>query len=102
MEASGFAGGDSLTLSISVGTAGGHVAVLQESSGKFSMLGRPCYFSEKMSALGTVGDVLFVDPSQWSLGLRKEVSLDRSQHVGWATHETCYRALLRADIPAVR
>jgi len=31
------------------------------------------------------------------VGLRKEVSIERSMHVGWSTDETGYRAILRAD-----
>ncbi len=40
---------------------------------------------------------MFVDFSQYSLGLRKVMSIDKSQHVGWQTDETGYRGILRAD-----
>ena len=54
-------------------------------------------FTEKVPVLGTVGDIMLCDFSQYSIGLRAEVSLDRSQHVGFTRDTTYYRATLRAD-----
>lgn len=87
-----------LTMSLAVGTGGTPIqpAVLQ-SNGKFSLLGRPMLFTEKCPALGSLGQLLLVDRSQYAIGLRREVSLDKSIHVGWATDEASYRAILRVD-----
>lgn len=87
-----------LTMSLSVGTGGSMVqpAVLQE-GGKFSLLGKEVIFSEKIPALGSLGQLLLVDLSQYVIGMRKEVSLDKSIHVGWSQDTSAYRAIVRAD-----
>lgn len=87
-----------LTMNLAVGTGGAPIqpAVLQQ-NGQFSLLGKPVLFTEKVPAAGTKGDFLLVDLSQYAIGLRKEVSLDKSIHVGWTTDQSSYRAILRAD-----
>lgn len=87
-----------LTMSLSVGTGGAPIqpAVLQE-GGKFSLLGKEVIFSEKVPALGSLGQLMLVDLSQYAVGLRKEVSLDKSIHVGWTQDTASYRAIIRAD-----
>jgi HK97 family phage major capsid protein len=91
-----------LTMSLSVGTGGsaapflGQPAVTQ-SNGKFYLLGKEVLFTEKVPVLGTLGDLLLCDLSMYTIGLRKEVSLDKSIHVGWSTDTAAYRAILRAD-----
>jgi len=86
-----------LRLSIAVGTGGSVVPALTESNGEFRMLTRPCIFTEKLPALGTVGDIILADLSQYSIGLRKEISLEKSIHVGWQNDTSGYRSILRAD-----
>ncbi len=86
-----------LTLAIDVGTAGSHIPVMSESDGKFRMLTRPCFFTEKTPTLGSVGDIMLVDPTQYIVGLRKEMSLDSSMHVGWQNDQTAFRCIVRAD-----
>jgi len=87
-----------LTMSLSVGTGGAPIqpAVLQQ-GGKFSLLGKEVLFTEKCPALGSAGQLLLVDLSQYCVGLRSEVCLDKSIHVGWTTDQASYRAILRAD-----
>ncbi len=87
-----------LTMSLSVGTGGSFLqpGVLQQ-NGKFSLLGKELLFTEKCPALGSLGQLMLVDLSQYCIGLRKEVSLDKSIHPGWTTDEASYRAILRAD-----
>ena len=75
----------------------GNQPALVQSNGQFSLLGKPMLFTEKVPALGTLGDLLLCDLSQYTIGLRKEVSLDKSIHVGWSTDTASYRAILRAD-----
>jgi len=86
-----------LTLSISMGTAGSFVPVMSESNGVFTILSRPVVFTEKVPALGAKGDISLVDWSQYAVGLRKEVSLDKSNAPGWTEDETDYRTILRVD-----
>jgi len=77
-----------LGLTVRVQNAGGtdyvggsHLPVLSQTGGQFAMLTRPVFFTEKLPALGSVGDILLVDPSQYILGLRRQVSIEKSQHV---------------------
>lgn len=87
-----------LTMCLQVGVGGSMLqpAVLQ-SSGKFSLLGKEVIFSEKLPALGSKGQLMLVDLSQYAIGLRKEISLDKSIHVGWTTDTSSYRAIVRVD-----
>jgi len=86
-----------LQLTVPIGTSGSHIPVMNESNGEFRMLSRPVVFTEKVPTLGTAGDVTLVDPSQYVLGMRKEMILDRSGHIFFTSDETAYRLLLRAD-----
>ncbi len=65
--------------------------------GGYTMLGRPVVLTEKLSAVGTKGDILFVDLSQYSVGLRRGLALERSIHAGWSTDSVGYRAITRVD-----
>jgi len=86
-----------LTMSIAIGTGGSVVPAMKEANGQFSLLGKPVLFTEKVPALGSLGDLLLCDLSCYTIGLRKEVSLDKSIHVGWSTDQSSYRAIVRAD-----
>jgi len=86
-----------LGLSISVGTGGSHFPVLSETDGTFRMLSRPVIFTEKCPPLGDAGDVMLVDWSQYIVGLRLDVSVDRSRHAGFTKDQTFYRGIVRAD-----
>ena len=71
--------------------------VFHETNGQFTLFGRPVIFTEKLPALGTVGDLLLADFSQYSIGLRREMSVERSGHVGFADDSSYFRTILRAD-----
>ena len=76
---------------------GSAVPVVKETDGKFTLLGRPIFFTEKLPALGSLGDVVLADFSQYAVGLRKEISLERSIYPGWQTDESAYRVIIRVD-----
>ena len=86
-----------LSLSIPIGLAGDHVKVMSETDGKFSMFSRPVLFSEKMASLGDKGDIALIDPTQYSVGLRSELSIEKSGHIYFLSDQTAYRALIRLD-----
>ena len=86
-----------LALSVSVGDGGSHIPVLSDATGDFTMLTRPVIFTEKLQTLGTTGDILLCDFSQYQIGIAADVALDRSMHVGLTTDETGYRTIVRAD-----
>ena len=86
-----------LGLSVDVGTGGSFIPAMIESGGQFTMLTRPVLFTEKLPTLGTVGDIILADFSQYTVGLRRGFVIDRSSHVGFRTDETGWRLILRAD-----
>ena len=86
-----------LELSIPIGTAGAHIAAMMEKDGGFSILTRPVIFTEKLATLGTVGDILLANFSQYAVGMRRGVVIESSMHVGFQTDETGWRGILRAD-----
>ncbi len=72
-------------------------ALRDDGSGGFTILGIPVVFTEKMKTLGDQGDVMLVDFSQYIVGLRREMTFDKSGHYGFNKDETYFRAILRAD-----
>ena len=84
-----------ITTMLYPGTAYPLFQQLQGPDGKFTILTRPVIFTGKVPALGTQGDVMLVDLSQYAIGMRKEVSVDRSGHVGFLQDQTGYRAVVR-------
>ena len=86
-----------LQLSLTVGTGGSQVPVLRETDGKFYLLTREVVFTEKVPTLGTEGDIGLFDFSQYQVGLRGDMSLEQSGHVGFTRDTTYFRGLLRAD-----
>ena len=85
-----------LQLGISVGTGGDHYQVMNEKDGKFSIFGLPVIFTEKLPTLGTTGDLLLVSCDQYLIGMRKQISIDRSIHAGWSTDQVAFRTIVRA------
>ena len=76
---------------------GGSSVVTQGDNGEFKILTRPVLFTEKVPVLGDEGDLLLADFSQYIVGMRKELSIDASIHVGWSTGEVGFRAIVRVD-----
>ena len=62
-----------------------------------TLLGRPLYYSEHAAALGSDGDLNFIDFSQLIVGERGGTSLDSSIHVEFLTDQTCLRWITRWD-----
>lgn len=86
-----------LTLSLPVGTGGSHYPALKESGGAFSLLTRPVIFTEKAQPLGTKGDLMLVDLSNYIIGMRQEIEIVSSIHVAFTTDQIYTRGILRAD-----
>jgi HK97 family phage major capsid protein len=72
-------------------------ALRDGANGGFELLGLPVFFTEKVPAFSSQGDVLLADFSQYVVGLRKEMTFDKSQHLYFDSDETAFRAILRAD-----
>ncbi|MDD4195853.1 MAG: phage major capsid protein [Syntrophorhabdaceae bacterium] len=86
-----------LQVTIGIGTGGSFVPVMTESNGEFKILGRPVVFTSHMPTLGDADDIMFVDPSQYAIGIRREMRLEKSNIPGWTNDLMSYRALLRFD-----
>ena len=92
-----------LSLSHVVGAGGSLAPAVLERDGRMTLLTRPLIISEKLPAVGTEGDLMLVDLSGYCVGLRAEMALDTSAHVGFQRAKTAFRLILRLDArPALR
>lgn len=82
---------------MAVGTGGNAIPVLSEASGEWKILTRPVIFTEKTEAVGTVGDIILADLSQYVVGLKSGLRFDQSIHVHFATDELLARLIERHD-----
>lgn len=87
-----------LTMAVSVGTGGGPV-MLTNAAGPapVTILGRPMIVTEKAKALGTQGDISFVDLSYYLVGDRQAMSAASSTDFKFSTDQTAYRLIQRVD-----
>ena len=86
-----------LTLCAPAGLGGQPLPVLRESNGAWNLLTRPMLFSEKLPAIGDQGDLLLVDLSQYAIALRRELTIERSQHIRFMSDESVWRGIVRCD-----
>jgi HK97 family phage major capsid protein len=86
-----------MELTVAIGTAGSHVKVMNEKDGKFTIFGRPVYFTPHMKTIGDKGDSGFIDFGAYALGMRKEMSIDKSIAPGWTKDLVSYRIIIRFD-----
>ena len=81
-----------------VGTGGSAVFISNMAGGPpNSLMGRPVIFTEKCAALGTAGDIAFVDPAYYLVGDRQQVEAMVSEHVYFLTDESALRFIERVD-----
>ena len=91
------------TMALSVGTGGGPVWIggYGNSGGMdappMTILGRPVIFTEKVSKLGTTGDINFVDLSYYLIGDRQSVAVASSDQFAFQNDQTAYRIIERVD-----
>lgn len=62
-----------------------------------SLLGRPLIITEKVPALGTLGDLSFVDFSEYLIGDRQMMQIESSADYLFGTDKTAFRVLQRVD-----
>ncbi len=87
------------TMALSVGT-GGSAVWLTDGRGApvLTLLGRPVLMSEKApAALGTQGDLSFVDWGMYLVGDYQMMTIDSSPHVKFTSDKTTFRAIARND-----
>lgn len=86
------------TMALSVGTGGSAVWLNNGAEGPpMTILGRPVIFTEKANALGTAGDLNFVDMSYYLIGDRMSMTAMSSEHVRFTQDQTAYRVIERVD-----
>ena len=86
-----------LQLSVPVGTGGSHVPVLNETAGTYSILGRPLLLTSKLPALGTRGDLMLVDRSQYVIGESPGIVVASSDHHKVLQGQRVWLAFTRID-----
>lgn len=62
-----------------------------------TIYGRPVYFTEKCPALGTTGDISFIDPSFYLIGDRQAITASASPHFAFSTDKIAYKIIERVD-----
>jgi HK97 family phage major capsid protein len=62
-----------------------------------SLKGRPIVESDHCAALGTVGDINFVDLSEYLLIYKGGIDMATSMHVQFLTAQNCFRFIFRAN-----
>ncbi|NUS79158.1 MAG: phage major capsid protein [Streptomyces sp.] len=87
-----------LQMSLTVGDGGNSVFVVN-ASGPFPMtiFGRPLIITEKAAALGTRGDIAFVDLSYYLVGDRQTMTADSSTDYAFGSDKTTFRIIQRVD-----
>jgi len=87
------------TMALSVGTGGSAIWLNNGVEGPpMTILGRPVVFTEKApAALGTVGDISFVDFGFYLIGDRQVMSAMSSPHFKFQNDQTAYRLIERLD-----
>jgi HK97 family phage major capsid protein len=88
------------TMSLAVGTGGLPVYLPPNglSGAPFGTLyGRPVLPIEQCSTLGTVGDIILADMSQYILATRGGIQAATSIHVNFVYDETAFRFVIRVD-----
>jgi HK97 family phage major capsid protein len=87
------------TMALSVGT-GGSAVWLVDGTGtpQLTLLGRPVLMTEKApAALGTAGDLNFVDFGMYLIGDYQTMTVDSSAHVKFTSDKTTFRVISRND-----
>jgi HK97 family phage major capsid protein len=90
------------SMALSVGTGGGPVWMGNytnpgSDTPPVSILGRPVYFTEKTPALGTTGDISFVDFGYYLIGDRQMMQSMSSEHYKFQNDKTAFRVIERLD-----
>lgn len=87
------------TMALTVGTGGSAVWITNgHDAPVLTLLGRPVIMDEKApAALGTQGDLSFVDFGMYLIGDRQLMTVDSSEHVKFTSDKTTYRMIQRND-----
>ena len=84
-------------LNLPIGTGGSIPAVFTESGGRYRLFGRPLVLTDRVQPLGTKGDVILADLTKYLVGIRRSITLARSNHVYYASDSVGFRATVSVD-----
>lgn len=90
------------TMSLAIGTGGSAVWLGDAThsgvdSPPMRILGRPVIFTEKVSSVGTVGDINFIDFGYYLIGDRQSMQADTSSEYKFGNDKTAMRVIERVD-----
>jgi HK97 family phage major capsid protein len=88
------------TMALSVGTGGSAVWIGEgqgEGAPPVRILGRPVVFTEKVSTLGTAGDINLVDFGYYLIGDRQAMQSSTSTEFKFGNDKTAFRVIERVD-----
>lgn len=63
----------------------------------YMLLGRPVVITGRVKPLSSKGDVLLLDPTQYAIGIRRQITIDRSPHVYFSSDRLAIRGKFRGD-----
>jgi HK97 family phage major capsid protein len=63
----------------------------------YTLMSRPVVITGRVKPLSTKGDVVLLDPTQYAIGIRRGITVDRSPHVYFSSDRLAIRGKLRAD-----
>ncbi len=88
-----------LSMTLAAGTAGFQPRGAFEAGGPtgYTLLTRPVVITSRVKPLGTKGDVILVDPSQVAIGIRRGITVERSEHAFFSSDRLAVRARFRGD-----
>lgn len=88
------------TMALSVGTGGSAIWIGDgggEDAPPMRILGRPVVFTEKVSTVGTAGDINFVDFGYYLIGDRQAMQMSTSTEFKFGNDKTAMRVIERVD-----
>lgn len=78
----------------------GSALLTGDENGNERLLGRPLFFSDKCSALGTIGDLILLNPREYLVGTLQELETGESTHVRFVENEVAFKFTKRnAGLP---
>ena len=80
-----------------VGTGYGEAKIAAGQMGQILLFSRPCLFTEKLPAIGTVGDVLLVDLSKYIVADTGTLEIAASDQYAFNTNQITFRIIQRVD-----
>ena len=85
------------TVTNGLGAFGAAQPIMPDGRGGYTLFSRPVVFTEKVPALGTEGDLILADLTQYAVGMRQDFRLDMSMHVLFQSDQLAIRLVGRLD-----